>query len=112
MPTDQPDQSIGEELLADAKTFISDAETGLLDDIHAAWNWLKAELGKLEPVVLADLKAAVSLAANDALVGGSAESIVADTLTALARSGAEVLAQVKTDVVVAVVGLATAKPGQ
>jgi hypothetical protein len=101
---------IGAEITGAATSFISRVETELTTDIEDAWSWLKGELASLEPAVLADLKSAVSIAATDALAGGSSASIVSDTLTALARNGAAVLAQVKTDVVTAVVGLTTAKP--
>lgn len=103
-------QSIGAEIVTDVKNFISTAETVLTDDMEAAWGWLKKELALLEPVVLADLKAAVVAAAADAAASGSTSSIVTDTLNILARDGTAVLAQVKSDVVTAVTALGTAKP--
>ena len=102
--------SIGEEIVADAKAFIQNVETTLTTVIELAWAWLKSELALLEPVVLADLKAAVATAAADAVASGSSASIVTDTLNVLARDGQAVLGQVKSDVVNAVVGLTTAKP--
>lgn len=103
-------ESIGQEIVADVKNFVSSAETVLTDDMESAWAWLKGELASLEPTVLADLKSAVVTAATSAVSGASSGSIVADTLTALSNDGAAVLAQVKSSVVQAVVGLATASP--
>lgn len=103
-------ESIGAEIVADVTTFVSNAETALTDDLESAWAWLKSELAALEPTVLADLKSAVVTAATSAASGASSGSIVADTLTALSNDGAAVLAQVKSSVVQAVVGLATASP--
>lgn len=105
-------ENIGEEIVSDVKAFIQSAETTLTTDIEAAWSWLKSELAILAPEVLADLKAAVAAAAADAVTAGNAGSIVSDTLTALARNGEAVLAQVKTDVINAVVGLTTATPSK
>ena len=103
-------ESIGQEISADIKTFISDAETDLTADMESAWAWLKGELAALEPTVLADLKTAVATAATAALSGASSGSIVADTLTQLSADGAAVLSSVKSSVVQAVVGLATQSP--
>lgn len=105
-------QSIGSEILADGKAFIQSAETTIAVDAEAAWNWLKAELASLEPVVLADLKAAVAAAASEALSAGTTGSVVTDTLNILARDGQAVLAQVKSDVITATVGLTTATPSK
>lgn len=103
-------ESLGEEIVADAKAFIQSAETDLIADAEAAGAWLMAELRALEPMVLADLKVAVSSAVTEAVSTGSAASTVTDTLNILARDGMDVLAKVKSDVVVAVVGLTSAKP--
>lgn len=103
-------ESIGAEIVADAKAFIQNAETTIAVDAEAAWNWLKNELDALAPEVLADLKAAVAAAANEAISAGSSGSVVTDTLNILARDGVAILNQVKSDVVSAVVGLTTAKP--
>lgn len=103
-------ESIGAEIVADAKAFIQNAETTIVADAEAAWSWLKNELAALEPAVLADLKVAVATAATEALSTGSTGSAVTDTLNILARDGIAVVNQVKTDVLTAVVGLTTAKP--
>jgi hypothetical protein len=103
-------ESIGQEIVADAKSFIANTETVLTDDLEAAWAWLKSELAALEPTVLADLKAAVASAATTVASGATTGSVVADTLTQLSNDGAAVLAQVKSSVVQAVVGLATQSP--
>lgn len=103
-------ESIGAEIVADGKAFIQSVETTIATDAEAAWNWLKNELAILAPEVLADLKAAVATAANEAISAGSSGSVVTDTLNILARDGVAVLNQVKSDVITAVVGLTTAKP--
>lgn len=96
--------------LANAKAWIQREETVLAQDADDAYNWLKAELLALEPEVAAMLKAAVGAAVQEALGNGATlGTVVADTLTILARDGAQVLAQVKSEVVTAVVGL-TASP--
>jgi hypothetical protein len=105
-------QSIGSEIVADGEAFIQSVETTLAADAEAAWSWLKAELAALEPTVLADLKAAVTVAATEALSTGSSGSIVTDTLNILARDGQAVLAKVKSDVITATVGLTTATPSK
>lgn len=102
--------SLGTEIETDAKAFIQNVETDIVQDAEAAYTWLKAEYALLSPEVLADLKAAIGIALNAALSGASTGSIVADTLTALYADGAAVLSQVKSQVVVASVGLTTAKP--
>lgn len=103
-------ESIGQEIVGDVKAFIQNTETELSADLEAAWIWLKNELAALEPTVLADLKAAVAAAFEDALSSGTSGSVVTDTLNVLARDGQAILSQVKTDVVTAVVGMTTAKP--
>lgn len=103
-------QSIGAEIVADAKAFIQRAETTIVDDAEAAWSWLKNELAALEPAVLDALKVAVATAVTEALSTGSSGSAVTDTLNILARDGMDVLNKVKSDVVTAVVGLTAAKP--
>lgn len=93
----------------DFQSFIQSTETTIVQDAEAAYAWLKAELAKLEPTVAADLKAAVQEAVKDVLENGDGLTVtVADVLDVLARDGEEILAQVKSDVVSAVVGLTTA----
>lgn len=105
--------SVGDELETDfseVKAFIQREGTVLLQDVDNGILWLKNELMQLAPEVQADLKVAVGSAATEAMDGATSGSIVADTLTILARDGAAVLSQVKSDVLTAVVGLTTAKP--
>lgn len=105
----QEAESIGDEIVSGVKAFVQEVETDIVEDAEAAWGWLKAEFDKLEPEILADLKAAIQIALTEALSGGSAGSVVTDVLNILARDGMEVLNAVKTDVLVATVGLTTAK---
>lgn len=101
-------ESILEEVGEEVKAFIQNAETTLLEDVQAAGAWLKNELEALAPEIVADLKAAVSSAVKEVAAGTSAGDTVANVLTILARDGVAVLAQVKSDVVTAVVGLTSA----
>lgn len=101
-------ESLGEEITSDAKAFIQRAETDLITDAEDAYAWLKAEYALLSPEVLADLKSAAAAAVTEALSGGGTGVIVADALTILARDGAAILAQVKSTVVTATVGLTAA----
>lgn len=103
-------ENLIQEAEAAVKAFIQNVETTLIQDAEAAGAWLLAELKALAPEVLSDLKAAVAAAAQEAISGAGAGNTVADTLTILARDGADILAQVKSEVVSAVVGLTTVKP--
>lgn len=101
-------ESLGEEIVADGKAFIQRVETDVVQDAEDAYAWLKKEYAALSPEILADLKTAVGAAVTEALSGGGTGAIVADALTILARDGAAILAQVKSEVVTATVGLTAA----
>jgi hypothetical protein len=95
-----------------AKAFIAEIGTDIRDDALRAFEWLKDEVAALEPQIRLDLKDAIRQAVMDATSGaGTTGSIVADTLTILARDGGEVVNKVKSDVLTALVGLTTATPG-
>lgn len=96
--------------IANVKAFVQREETVLEQDAQDAYAWLKSELAALEPTVVADLKAAVSAAVTEARAGATGGSILADSLTILARDGLDILYSVKTDVLNAVVGLTAATP--
>lgn len=104
-------ESLGSEIVADGKAFIQRVETDLVQDAEDAYAWLKSEYALLAPTVLTDLKLAASAAVTEALSGAGTGSIVADALTILARDGAAILSQVKSEVVTATVGLTAAPSG-
>lgn len=95
-------------LISEGRAVIQRVETDALEDIEAGYVWLKSELSKLVPEVLADLKADVQKALDDAMKGGTgATNIVADVLSLLATQGSGVLASVESNVLVAFVGFVT-----
>lgn len=103
---------IEDEVKKDVVLFIDTAEHDLITIAQSAYAWVQHELSLLAPEVLADLKGAVQSAAAEAvskgLNAGTTGTVVTDTLNILARDGMDILAQVKSDVITAVVGLVTA----
>lgn len=92
------------------KAFVANAETTLEADANLAWDWLKLELAKIEPTILAQVKAAINEVAVDLESGETAGVAMADVLTVLARDGIQDVMAVKTDVLNALIGLTTASP--
>lgn len=95
-------------IISSGKAVIQRVETDALQDVEAGYLWLKGELTKLEPTILADLKADVQKALQDALAGGStAGSIVADVLDLLSNQGSGVLQSVESSVLTAFIAFVT-----
>jgi hypothetical protein len=94
--------------LQELRSFIQNVGTDLLEDAHAAWEWLLAELAKLAKEALDALKTAIQQALGSAASGKPISEIVADTLTILYRDFETLAAQISSDVVTALVGLTTA----
>lgn len=103
--------TIEQEAVADGKAFIATAEADVKAIASASWNWLLAELEKIEPTVLAQVKSAINEVATDLEEGETAGVALADVLTVLARDGLEDVMAIKTDVLSALIGLTTASPG-
>lgn len=100
---------IGTAISSDAKAFVQTVETDLKQDALAAFSWLKGELEKIEPAVLAQIKSAINEILTDLEQGEGMGVATADVLTILARDGLQDALAVKSDVLTALIGLTTAK---